>query len=57
MGALLNSGPPPPSVSIHIGRQSGAKLFLQTGAGPVLEIGTKVPVVKSDVYHWEEELP
>ena len=55
MGTMLNTGPPPPTVSISIGRLTGAKLFLQTGTGPILGLDVKIPSVKSDVHYWEEE--
>jgi type IV pilus assembly protein PilY1 len=53
-GAILNTGPPPPMVSVHIGRQSGAKLFMQTGAGPVLEAEVAIPEISSDIKYWNE---
>lgn len=55
MGTMLNTGPPPPTVSISIGRLTGAKLFLQTGTGPILGMEVKIPSLKSDVHYWEEE--
>jgi type IV pilus assembly protein PilY1 len=56
-GILLNTGPPPPTVSMHIGRQSGAKIFTQTGLGPVLEISVSTDIPKSDVLYWNEPEP
>jgi type IV pilus assembly protein PilY1 len=53
-GVLLNTGPPPPTLSMHIGRQSGAKIFSQTGLGPVLEIEVEIDVPESDVLYWNE---
>jgi type IV pilus assembly protein PilY1 len=53
-GVLLNTGPPPPTLSMHIGRQSGAKIFSQTGLGPVLEINISTSVPESDVLYWNE---
>jgi type IV pilus assembly protein PilY1 len=56
-GVLANTGPPPPAVSVYIGRQSGAKLFSQTGSGPVLGIDVKVTPPESDVLYWNEPTP
>jgi type IV pilus assembly protein PilY1 len=53
-GVLLNTGPPPPKVSLHIGRQSGAKIFTQTGLGPVLEVTASTDIPESDVLYWNE---
>jgi type IV pilus assembly protein PilY1 len=53
-GLLLNTGPPPPQLSIHIGRRSGARLFSQTGLGPVLEFDVSTNVPESDVLYWNE---
>jgi type IV pilus assembly protein PilY1 len=53
-GVLLNTGPPPPTLSFHIGRQSGGKIFSQTGLGPVLEISVSTSVPESDVLYWNE---
>jgi type IV pilus assembly protein PilY1 len=54
-GVRLNTGPPPPALGIHIGRQSGAKIFSQTGRGQVLEIGVSIGVPESDVLYWNEQ--
>jgi type IV pilus assembly protein PilY1 len=51
---MLNAGPPPPTVSVHIGRESGAKLFTQTGTGPVLETSVSIDDIKSDIEFWGE---
>ena len=53
----LLTGPPPPTVTLFMGRRSGAKIFAQTGTGPVLEaeVGTLVP--SSDVKYWNEPEP
>jgi type IV pilus assembly protein PilY1 len=53
-GIRLNTGPPPPALSIHIGRQSSAKIFSQTGLGSVLEIDVSTNIPESDVLYWNE---
>jgi type IV pilus assembly protein PilY1 len=53
-GKILNTGPPPPTVSIHIGKQEGAKLFTQTGGGQVLEATVDIPPVESNIQYWTE---
>jgi type IV pilus assembly protein PilY1 len=55
-GTLMNTGPPPPTVSLHTGRQSGAKIFTQTGLGPVLEVNANIDVPASDVLYWNEPI-
>ncbi len=51
---MRNAGPPPPTVSVHIGRESGAKLYTQTGTGPVLESSVAIDEIKSDIEYWGE---
>ena len=48
-------GPPPSSLSIHIGKESGASLFTQTGRGTILKVEAAVPVVESNIKYWIEE--
>jgi hypothetical protein len=54
-GVRLKTGPPPPALGMHIGRQPGAKIFSQTGRGQVLEIGISIRVPESDVLYWNEQ--
>jgi type IV pilus assembly protein PilY1 len=48
-------GPPPSALSVHIGKQSGASLFTQTGSGSVLKVDVAVPVIESNIKYWIEE--
>lgn len=48
-------GPPPSALGVHIGKQSGASLFTQTGNGSVLKIDVAVPVIESNIKYWIEE--
>jgi type IV pilus assembly protein PilY1 len=46
-------GTPPPTSGIHVGRQDGAKAFVQLSTGEILEVefDTALPI-RSDIINW-----
>jgi type IV pilus assembly protein PilY1 len=49
----LGEGMPPPAVGIHVGREKGAKAFLQMSTGEVVEIEIETPFnIKSGLTTW-----
>lgn len=48
-------GPPPSALSVHIGKESGASLFTQTGSGSILKVDVAVPVIESNIKYWIED--
>jgi type IV pilus assembly protein PilY1 len=52
----LTIGPPPPSLSVQIGRGAGVRLYSQSGTGQIEELEVKPPfMTKSGVLFWQEE--
>jgi hypothetical protein len=52
---LYPGAPPTTGSAVHIGRTSGATVFIQTSSGTVLPIDAAVPLIESNIKYWFEE--